>query len=110
MNDSHKSLWFNSIPDFNSSCGHDDRQLEQMLVYQLCSFVGFFCLFVFCGFSFHEFVFISGMFWGSVQYVKGNLTQKISALNVFLPSLDCLHPNSGFGQLICSILTYSIRI
>lgn len=46
MNDSHKSLWFNSIPDFNSSCGHDDRQLEQMLVYQLCSFVVFFvCLF-----------------------------------------------------------------
>lgn len=42
MNDSHKSLWFNSIPDFNSSCGHDDRQLEQTLVYQLCSFVGFF--------------------------------------------------------------------
>lgn len=45
MNDSHKSLWFNSIPDFNSSCGHDDRQLEQTLVYQLCSFVVF-CLFV----------------------------------------------------------------
>lgn len=28
------------------SCGHDDRQLEQTLVYQLCSFVFFFvCLF-----------------------------------------------------------------
>lgn len=45
MNDSHKSLWFNSIPDFNSSCEHDDGQLEQT-VYQFCSFVFLFCFFL----------------------------------------------------------------